>query len=586
MSIVYSKKKDTFKIDMFQAFVFIKNVDKKIILKVLIKLFNSISRKMFLDFFFYQFRNTHWNKVGFLNFNAFQSINKNITKLANTIKSCDAKISFDNKEIIKSKKYYDFSGIYPFFWEKNRNLYLTTKNCLYLTIFKKYKLFKKNNFRSITVTSSYKRIKSPMLIKASPIRSINFGNFKKLFKANERKRIKGNILKRFNYSDRNLKLSGSPFFKSLHVVHNFPILFNERLKGFFDGKEKNHFWNHRNRKESAIFFDCKFPMILSKNWTFPHEILVENVSIVVKKKESICNFKLQSLQNFQILEKNCIRINNSLYFKIEMLGKGGSSKVYKILRHDKKLFALKRIKFGQYGTQIINNFVNEITILKLLRGKSRIIQIEDAEVNFIKKSINIILEFGEFDLEFLYNQKKRDFSKNYNLKFYWKQILEAVKEIHDERIVHGDLKPGNFLIIKNNLKLIDFGISKPIGNNTTNITRDIHVGTLNYMSPEAILEIPGILENIPRFKTSRSSDIWSLGCILFQLTQGHPPFKDFSMIQKIHAIVNNTLKINYLSELKSLLIDIIENCLKRHPDFRPTILELLDHPFLSINIKI
>ena len=222
---------------------------------------------MFLDFFFYQFRNTHWNKVGFLNFNAFQSINKNITKLANTIKSCDAKISFDNKEIIKSKKYYDFSGIYPFFWEKNRNLYLTTKNCLYLTIFKKYKLFKKNNFRSITVTSSYKRIKSPMLIKASPIRSINFGNFKKLFKANERKRIKGNILKRFNYSDRNLKLSGSPFFKSLHVVHNFPILFNERLKGFFDGKEKNHFWNHRNRKESAIFFDCKFPMILSKNWT-------------------------------------------------------------------------------------------------------------------------------------------------------------------------------------------------------------------------------------------------------------------------------------------------------------------------------
>ena len=101
------------------------------------------------------------------------------------------------------------------------------------------------------------------------------------------------------------------------------------------------------------------------------------------------------------------------------------------------------------------------------------------------------------------------------------------------------------------------------------------------MSPEAILEIPGILEQVPKFKISRASDIWSLGCILFQLSQGNSPFKDFSMIQKIHAIVNNALEIKYFFKSCYLLKDVIDNCLKRNPDFRPTIPELLDHPFLN-----
>ena len=178
---------------------------------------------------------------------------------------------------------------------------------------------------------------------------------------------------------------------------------------------------------------------------------------------------------------------------------------------------------------------------------------------------------------------KKTTSINFSdIKGYWKQILKGVQELHEERIVHGDLKPGNFLFIKNNLKLIDFGISRLIENNTTNISRDIHVGTLNYMSPEAILEIPGILENIPKFKTSRSSDIWSLGCILFQLSQGDPPFKNFPMIQKIHAIVNNAMMIKYEPGSTPQLIDIIKNCLKRNPDFRPTILELTNHSFFDV----
>lgn len=88
-------------------------------------------------------------------------------------------------------------------------------------------------------------------------------------------------------------------------------------------------------------------------------------------------------------------------------------------------------------------------------------------------------------------------------------MLEAVHTIHEERVVHGDLKPANFVCIQGRLKLIDFGIAKAISNDTTNIVRDnqvrsyfvslsissplltrrvLQIGTLNYISPEALID--------------------------------------------------------------------------------------------------
>jgi len=67
---------------------------------------------------------------------------------------------------------------------------------------------------------------------------------------------------------------------------------------------------------------------------------------------------------------------------------------------------------------------------------------------------------------------------NYLRSFWWhllQQILLAVNTIHEERIVHSDLKPANFLLVKGSLKLIDFGIAKAIMSDTTNIQRDSQV---------------------------------------------------------------------------------------------------------------
>ena len=67
------------------------------------------------------------------------------------------------------------------------------------------------------------------------------------------------------------------------------------------------------------------------------------------------------------------------------------------------------------------------------------------------------------------------------------RLLQAVHTIHEARIVHSDLKPANFLMVEGTLKLIDFGIAKAIQSDTTSIARESQVGTLNYLSPEAIL---------------------------------------------------------------------------------------------------
>lgn len=95
-------------------------------------------------------------------------------------------------------------------------------------------------------------------------------------------------------------------------------------------------------------------------------------------------------------------------------------------------------------------------------------------------------------------------------------MLEAVHVIHEEKIVHSDLKPANFVLVQGRIKLIDFGIAKAIANDTTNIQRDQQIGTVNYMSPEAIEETRRP-DGKKVMKLGRASDVWSLGCILYQV---------------------------------------------------------------------
>ena len=167
-------------------------------------------------------------------------------------------------------------------------------------------------------------------------------------------------------------------------------------------------------------------------------------------------------------------------------------------------------------------------------------------------------------------------------------MLGAVHSIHEAKIIHGDLKPANFLFVKGALKLIDFGIARAIqSDDTTNIYRENQVGTLNYMSPEAILDSGAGGSSGPKMRLGRASDVWSLGCILYQMCVGVTPFAKLHMIPKLQAIVNPNHKIEYPETLDPAAIDAIQLCLRRNPTERPPIVSkgeanglLSDHWFL------
>jgi serine/threonine protein kinase len=137
-------------------------------------------------------------------------------------------------------------------------------------------------------------------------------------------------------------------------------------------------------------------------------------------------------------------------------------------------------------------------------------------------------------------------------------MLRAVHAIHEERIVHSDLKPANFLFVRGALKLIDFGIAKAIQNDTTNIHREHQVGTVNYMSPEALTDTSKETNTAQCMKVrsyggiggdgwqlGRPSDVWSLGCILFQMVYGKTPFSHLAVLQKLQKITDPSYAIDY-----------------------------------------
>jgi len=327
--------------------------------------------------------------------------------------------------------------------------------------------------------------------------------------------------------------------------------------------------------------------------------------------------ELQGFHDSLFSNKNSFMVNGKPYLRLAVIGRGGSSKVFKVLsvgEAEPQIYALKRIKLQRADPSSLSSFMNEISLLQRLRGNPHIITLIDSEIDKENKVIYVVMEHGEIDLNSLLQRQRKEesvedgtsFSFNSSgmvgnlsvnfIRLIWMNMLQAVHAIHEERIVHGDLKPANFIFVKGKLKLIDFGIAKAISNDTTNIMRETQVGTLNFMSPESIIDINSVPGSRPKIgapgmklKQGRASDIWSMGCILYLMIYGHTPFHDLKLVQKIHCISDPNYKIPFPKLNEGVfpdLVDAAKQCLQFDPRKRPPIVDLnghglLSHPFLN-----
>ncbi|KAK9248689.1 kinase-like domain-containing protein [Lipomyces tetrasporus] len=173
-------------------------------------------------------------------------------------------------------------------------------------------------------------------------------------------------------------------------------------------------------------------------------------------------------------------------------------------------------------------------------------------------------------------------------QYYCAQLLDAVGYMHDHGVIHRDLKPENILLDENmRIKVTDFGTAKLLSmqkpaTGTTGASSDniagipieddrsnSFVGTAEYVPPELLTDKAA----------GKSSDIWAIGCILYQLLCGKPPFKASNEYQTFQKIIK--LEYSFPAMFPPVARDLVSHLLLTDPSKRLTIDQIKAHPFFA-----
>ncbi|CAF1581908.1 unnamed protein product [Adineta steineri] len=254
------------------------------------------------------------------------------------------------------------------------------------------------------------------------------------------------------------------------------------------------------------------------------------------------------------------------------LGQGTYGKVY--VAEDKitfKKFAVKEIPVRNPGyTEVLEN---EIKILSTLNHKN-IVSYYGTAIDSKKKPpvFQVIMEYVDGGSLSTHLSKFGQF-REASIKNYTRQLLEGVQYLHENQIVHRDIKSANILVnSKGEIKIADFGTSKRLAG--LHLCTEDNVGTLQYMCPDVVL--------VPATGYGPGVDIWSVGCTVIEMATGKRPFHNvvnqYALLLKLG---NDKQPPDIPSELSDAAKDFLAKCFEPTQK-RPSAKDLLNHPFLKI----
>ncbi|XP_031178399.1 serine/threonine-protein kinase Nek2 [Sander lucioperca] len=259
------------------------------------------------------------------------------------------------------------------------------------------------------------------------------------------------------------------------------------------------------------------------------------------------------------------------------IGSGSYGKCQKIRRKsDEKILVWKELDYGTMAESEKQMLVSEVNLLRELKHPN-IVRYYDRIIDRTNATLYIVMEYCEGgDLSSLITRciKERRYLEEQFVLRVMAQLTLALKECHrrsDGRatVLHRDLKPANiFLDIRQNVKLGDFGLAR-ILNHDTSFAKTF-VGTPYYMSPE----------QIDRMSYNEKSDIWSLGCLLYELCALSPPFTAYNqkqLAEKIREGKFRRIPYRYSEELNTLLSKMLN--LKDY--LRPSVESILQSSLLA-----
>ncbi len=296
--------------------------------------------------------------------------------------------------------------------------------------------------------------------------------------------------------------------------------------------------------------------------------------------EGLIRQRLQDLQKINNLFDSLVRADESDFrdamtghalvgqkvgsFEIvEMIGRGGMGVVY--LARDTKLDRSVAIK------SMPANLAGDLTARTRFRREAKLLaSLNHPNIAVIYDIIEQDEDAGYLILEYVPGQTLAERTAREPLKLeqalsIGRRVAEAVSAAHEKGVVHRDLKPGNIKITPDNrIKVLDFGLAKPsiseggdVENTATQPGRI--VGTPAYMSPEQT-----------RGKdTDQRTDIWSFGCIMYQMLTGHLPFEGETTTDTLARIIEREPDWELLPQQTPMNIRLLlRSCLEKDPDRR------------------